>query len=369
MLLVAVITTGKAQARTLSVDQFRYLKSQSIDILDTFFHVQQVHEERLPIVYFEADAYFGPTLEVPTTDGVRQASIAMGQMTLGSVPWTWSESAGLRLGLDGLLTNLATKRTASNSLGPNDYQWGYNYGLLYVSGFDRAAGWAATVGLLLSQQPRVDQVGDQLVFSTAQPENPNAADRAAGVVHATLPFAGLTLGLLIDAKGARQIQGTATVAKFEFLDSIGPELASFPQLKNHQFGIHATRFRAWSIPLTLSADAAARYETEEALAFDHATLSTELSLFVDDPDRTLSFRDEAFSADFHLRAALFGSYYNAPRGDPEWGGRAEIVVASVRLGSGEGSAALGVSRNYYGDLLLLPLTDALLVNVKLSMGW
>ena len=83
------------------MEEFRYLKRRSPGIFETFLRYQEIYEERMPVILFDANVSFGPDHEVPVPGETRTASIAAGQMSAGSVPWVWGPNSGLRLGLDG----------------------------------------------------------------------------------------------------------------------------------------------------------------------------------------------------------------------------------------------------------------------------
>src|SRR5688572_11855412 len=92
--LAAVVCLFPAAALTapaLSVAQLRALALRSPNVFDTFFKYQRIHESTLPSFMFEGEAVVGPVQEI-SLDGVpAPAHVAGGQLSLGSVPWTWNE--------------------------------------------------------------------------------------------------------------------------------------------------------------------------------------------------------------------------------------------------------------------------------------
>src|SRR4030095_6977427 len=103
----------------------------------------------------------------------------------------------------------------------------------------------------------------------------------------------------------------------------GPQFGAVPQFGNYQAGVHASRVRPWTPPVTISAEASLRRESGTGVEFDHGFLTTDLTLFEDHPDRVRGHRQEGFTTDVHLRLEVGGSYHRLA-GSPGgwgWGGR------------------------------------------------
>lgn len=177
------------------------------------------------------------------------------------------------------------------------------------------------------------------------------------------------MGMLIDNGGVRQLKAVMDTISLDIWESVGPHFAMLPQLDNYQLGLHATRFRPWPAPVTLSTEVAGRWEKGEGVAFDHALLKADLTLFEDDPGRDQNFRSERFTSDFHLRLEVHGSYYNNPEAaGTAWGGGGLAEILSLGWGATEWHFAVGAAYNYYEDLITLPLPNALDLELLISMG-
>lgn len=349
----------------LSVSQLRALALRSPNVFDTFFKYQRLHEARLPRFMFEGEAVVGPVYEISVDGLPLPAHVAGGQISLGSVPWTWGERAGLRFGADMYSTNLTPEGDA------NANGWGYRGALFYGSAFDRDAGWAVSLGAHVLMRPVTAIVNGEEVFSSVVENTEEAGwrsgdgsgvattevDSTQGFVHGTIPWTGITTGFLFDGKGIRKLKGHLNLSRRSYWESIGPQFGAVPQFKNYQAGIHATRVRPWDPPVTVSAEAMWRKEPG-VIDFDHGAVSMDLTLFEDQPDRVTRHRSPAFTTDFHLRIEAGASYHRLAGARNAWGWGGRVDALEIGLGSAQIRVGLGGGRNYYPDIVMLPITDA-----------
>ena len=364
---VAVASAAGA-ARTLSVEELKALALRSPNVFDTFFEYQQVYRERQPVVFFEGGAVVGPAYTI-SVDGVdTEAHVAGGQVCLGGVPWKWRDEAGVRVGVDFYSTNLTPKGS------PMEDGWGYRTVLAYGSIFDRSAGWSGSLGLFVRMRPVTRLVGGRRVFSStetgsgstdgagvrygnASGRKTTEMDSTQGFIHGTIPVAGLTTGFLFDRGGVSQLKGHMQVVRASIWESAGPEFAAIPQFRNYQVGVQATRVRAWAAPVSLSTEATGRYERGLGTGFDHALLKAELTLFGDGSRRDRVAGAGGAAGGFHLRIEVHGSCFNRPEfGDP-WGWGVFVDAMAIPVGSAGMHIGMGGGRNYYEDIVTLPIAN------------
>ncbi len=362
-LLTGLIATsgGAGAVERLTVDRLEALALRSPNVFDVFFRTLHAAESRTPAFYFDGGAVVGPTYLI-SVDGVdREAHVAGGGVSLGSVFWRWKERAGTRAGMDFFSTNLTTKGSA------NEDGWGYRTFLLHGGAFNKDAGWSATAGLFVRIRPVTAIVNGERVFSFSEPvEETTTGDfsytpdsggktteteTARGFVAGTIPGIGLTGGLTFGRGRIEQAKGKIDLTWRNWWESLGPVFGTIPAFNNYQAGIQAKRFRPWTAPITVSAEATGRKERGLGTGFDHALASADIVLFENEQ------AGDARTSDFKIRLEAGGSYLRRPevKDKAGWGFLVDGIFETA--GGAVVHLALGGGHSYYDHIVMLPVAD------------
>jgi len=363
----AAETLGRMEAEDLEL-----LALRSPTVFDAYYRFRELYQTRHPYFFLQVDLVSGPEFTIPTLLGDRTAAVQGAFLNIGSVPYMFDATSGVRIGVDAFLAGLALRGTADQKAGlPRSWDCGSL--LFYASLFDTAKGWTATIGSQVRTTPYTQVVDGKRVFShLPEEETKGQVDRNALVLAGTVPtpWFGIDLGVVIAEDGFETVSAQGRMLSTDVVKSFGPHVASYPQLDNYQAGLHLDGLRIWDPWLELSAEASMRWTPGAGIAFDHAYIKTRTVFFQDVAHRNQDFRtwDAKVDTDFHLGLNLHASFVNLDAGGNPWGGGFLVEFLSIYMWGFEGTISLGAGYNFYEDLLQLPMPNVLTGRAVLSVG-
>lgn len=374
LLLVALPTSGHAAEPIgrMEAQDLELLSLRSPTVFDAYYRFRDLYQTRHPYFYLQVDMVSGPDFTIPTLLGDRTATVQGAFMSIGTVPYMFNSTAGVRVGVDAFLAGLALSGN-DEELKDLPREWNCGSVLVYGSLFDTKKGWTATIGSHIRSTPYTEVVNGQRVFSHPPDDTEEGqVERSALLLAGTVPtpWFGIDLGVVIAQEGFEMVSAQGRMLSTDVVRSFGPHLASYPQQENYQAGLHLDGLRIWDPWLSVSSEATMRYSTHSGTAFDHVYVKTRTVFFQDIPDRNQDFRtwDPKADTDFHLALNLHGSYVNLESGESPWGGGFLLEFLSVYLWGAEGTLSLGAGYNFYEDMLQLPMPNVLTGRAVLSFG-
>lgn len=362
---LATLSPQPAVAEEVDPEALAAIAARAPTVFEVHRTYARVHETSHPHLLFDVEGIAGQ-VSMPVAAGTQDATLLGYTGALGTGAGT--DEGGIRFGIDTSSVSLKKRGEA------DEPAWSHETSLIYLAGHlkDREEPPSSTkrisLGLLLHYSPLVAGSGSSAHFATGETVKKLAAARGDNEAYSSVEYGAFAycklpildeLGLVVDRSGGR-------LRSFRSLPSGGPvERWGVVTDWNHrerraEAGFGLAELRLLGRDLVVSSEATAGYEDGQ-LGVDHADGEASLTLFRD-LDRPIDYNQS--EDDFQLKLRGGGSYYSLPGLGRTPGGRFSIDAVSRHFSFG-----LGLSHNYYRDLIRMPLVGQTMMTLRLSAAF
>lgn len=353
-----------ASGEEIDPDALASIAARGPSVFEVHRGYARFHETSHPHLLFDLEGVAG-RVTMPVATGKQDATLLAYSGTFGTGAGT--DEGGIRFGIDTSSVSLHARED------DDEPAWSYETSLLYVAGHLKdpeeppSATRRVSLGLLLRYSPLVAGSGSASHFATGETVEKLAAPRGDNEAYSTVQYGAFVYGKLpiVDELALLIDRGGPRLRSFRSLPSGGPVerwgvIADWNHRERRaEAGFGLAELRLLGQQLVVSSEMTAGYE-DGNLGVDHADAEASLTLFRD-RDRPIDYNDN--EDDFHLKLRGGGSYYSLPGLGRTPGGRFSIDAASRHF-----SLGFGLSRDYYKDLIRMPLVGQTLGTVRLTVA-
>lgn len=361
---VVFFAARAASADTIDPSAFAYIAARSPSVFTIHRSYYAIHETNHPHLLWDVEGIAGTTT-MPLADGEHDATV--GGYTGTFAAGGGADTLGFRVGADTSAVGLKVRGT--------DAVWARETDMVYVAGYSRSeadppsATKRLALGLLMSYSPLVEGTGDSAYFATGDRAKPISILRwkpydtteYGFFAYGKLPIVD-EVAVVIDRHGLGRLRSFRSLPPAGRLERWGL-LADWNQSEQRaEAGFGVGELRILDPYLVVSSEASGGWE-DRKLGVDHADAEVLVTLFRDKDSQPFNYNDMGQPNDVHMKIRAGGSYYPVPGMGTPAGGKVSVDVVSRHF-----SIGLGLGRNYYEDLIRIPLIDQTMATVRLSVA-